>query len=215
MVILNFILRSYLPVESSLRSSYSIFPVLPQTGWCLRGKKRDKKWVKLLFEAEKHYVEKVCKHTRYSIPSHIPFDRPTCILLYSVEEKMPRLCAHKQPVLCGEKTKEWKKEPWSESSKDAIRHKLFSVKLCVVTQFIETWTCSSMSKHESVPAGYTKCQQQLTPGRKTVNLKRKLFQNRHRFIRVMHLEAISLIYLETNQMDKIPHGSGRLSDNSW
>lgn len=45
-----------------------------------------------------------------------------------------------------------------------------------------------------------KCQH-LTPGRKTVDLKRKLLQNRHWFIRVVHLESILLIQLQTAMMD--------------
>lgn len=55
----------------------------------------------------------------------------------------------------------------------------------------------------------TKLNQQLTPGCKAVNLKRKLFQNRYRLICVVHLEA-TLIQSHTPLWYINPTRGGRL-----
>lgn len=50
------------------------------------------------------------------------------------------------------------------------------------------------------------CDKPLTPSSKAVNLKRELFQNRHRFISVMHLEEILQIQLRRRSGVSNPQG---------
>lgn len=69
-----------------------------------------------------------------------------------------------------------------------------------------------MSKGKTVTVLDEECQH-LTPGRKAVDLKRKLFQNRHWFIRVMHLEAMLLIQLQVDLIDQ-SHTELRLANPS-
>lgn len=70
----------------------------PQTGWCLRGKKTNRKKV-ITFTGSRQTLLQIHKG---SDPLNIHLVLPTCVLLYSVEKQMPWLCSHKQPVLCGE-----------------------------------------------------------------------------------------------------------------
>lgn len=157
MVILNFILRSYLPAESSLRSSYSIFPVSPQTGWCLRGKKQTSKMSETFIWSRKTLRSKGLQtHEIFSSITHPLWSSYLHPSLFCRGEDAPALCLQAASPLWGENkrmkegTMVWKFKGCCQTYY-AIRHKVFSVKLCVVTQFmrnlslhfnVKTWNCT-------------------------------------------------------------------------
>lgn len=86
------------------------------------------------------------------------FAIPTCIFLYSVEEEMPRLRPHKQPVVWGER--------------ETVNTTSSVGEMLEVGGWMEDGGWRSTST--------------LTPCCKTVNLDGQLLQDRNRLIGVVH-----------------------------